>query len=110
MNTSRWNRGRWNRGPRLPSLLLLGFVAAALIGNVVLMWQTISAERTQREQANRTNSVLLALRDVSRTAVNAETGQRGYFITVDRRYLGPYIAAREQYPVAISVKRDRTTS
>ena len=97
MNTSRWNRGRWNRGPRLPSLLLLGFVAAALIGNVVLMWQTISAERTQREQANRTNSVLLALRDVSRTAVNAETGQRGYFITVDRRYLGPYIAAREQY-------------
>ncbi len=61
------------------------------------MWQTISAERSQRDQATRTNQVLLALRDISRTAVNGETGQRGYFITLDRRYLAPYIAANEQY-------------
>ena len=88
---------RWRRGPQLPSLLLFGFVAAALIGGVMLMWQTISAERSQRDQAARTNQVLLALRDVSRTAVNGETGQRGYFITLDRRYLAPYLTAREQY-------------
>ncbi len=95
-NSIIWPRS-WARGPRGSSLLLLGVVAAALIGNVMLMWQTITAERSQREQADRTNSVLLALRDISRTATNAETGQRGYFITVDRRYLAPYIAAREQY-------------
>lgn len=89
--------GRWRSGPHLRTLLLLAFVAAALIGGVGLMWQTINTERLQRAQAVRTNAVLLALRDVNRTAVNGETGQRGYFITLDRRYLAPYTAAREQY-------------
>lgn len=90
-------RSRWSRGPRLPSLVLLAFVALSLIGGVMLMWQTIVAERAQRAEASRTNAVLLALRDINRTAVNGETGQRGYFITLDRRYLAPYLAAREQY-------------
>ena len=94
---ARATTGRWSKGPHLRTLLLLGFVAAALIGGVGLMWQTISAERIQRAQASRTNAVLLALRDVNRTAVNGETGQRGYFITLDRRYLAPYLAAREQF-------------
>lgn len=88
---------RWRTGPHLRTLLLLGLVAAAMIGAVVLMWQTIDAERSQRAQASRTNAVLLALHDLSRTMVNAETGQRGYFITLDRRYLSPYVMAREQY-------------
>ena len=88
---------RWRKGPHLRTLLLLAFVAAALIGGVGLVWQTISTERLQRAQATRTNAVLLALRDVSRTAVNGETGQRGYYITLDRRYLAPYTAARELY-------------
>jgi len=88
---------RWRKGPHLRTLLLLAFVAAAMIGAVGLVWQTIDAERSQRAQAGRTNAVLLALHDLSRTAVNAETGQRGYFITLDRRYLAPYMVAREQY-------------
>lgn len=88
---------RWREGPHLRSLLLLALVGAALLGGVVLMWRTVNAERAQRAQASRTNAVLLALRDINRTATNGETGQRGYFITLDRRYLGPYLAAREQY-------------
>lgn len=88
---------RWRQGPGLTTLLLLGLVAAALIGGVTLMWQTILSERSQREQATRTNAVLMALRDISRTAVNAETGQRGYMISLDRRYLAPYVVARQQY-------------
>jgi two-component sensor histidine kinase len=86
-----------HRGPGLPTLLLLAFVAAALIGSVALTWQTVAAERSQRAQAERTNAVLVAVRDILSTATNAETGQRGYFITLDRRYLGPYLVAREQY-------------
>jgi two-component sensor histidine kinase len=88
---------RWKTGPHFRTLLLLALVATALLGGVVLMWQTIEAERAQRAQATRTNAVLLALRDVSRTATNGETGQRGYFITLDRRYLAPFLVAREQY-------------
>jgi two-component sensor histidine kinase/CHASE3 domain sensor protein len=81
----------------LPTLLLLGFVAAALIGAVALVWQTVAAERSQRAQAARTNAVLIAVRDIIRTATNGETGQRGYFITLDRRYLAPYVVAQAQY-------------
>lgn len=88
------------------SLALLGVVAAALIGGIVLMWSTVNLERAQRAQATRTNAVLLALRDISRTATNGETGQRGYFITLDRRYLAPYLAAREQYRPAIARLRE----
>ncbi|MBC2653194.1 CHASE3 domain-containing protein [Novosphingobium flavum] len=93
---------RWRRGPGLATLALLAFIAAALIGAVGLMAQTIMAERHQREQAARTNAVLMALRDVSRTAVNGETGQRGYLITLDRRYLAPYLVARRQYRANIA--------
>lgn len=86
-----------HRGPRLATLVLLGFVAAALIGAVALTLQTVRVERSQRAQAIRTNAVLVAVRDILRTATNGETGQRGYFITLDRRYLAPYLVAREQH-------------
>jgi len=92
----------WRTALEWRSLLLLGVVAAALIGGIVLMWSTVNVERAQRAQATRTNAVLLALRDISRTATNGETGQRGYFITLDQRYLAPYLAAREQYRPAIA--------
>lgn len=98
---------RWGRRSRVPGLILFGLVSLALISAVVLMWQTISSERSQRAQAGRTNSVLLALHDLSRTTVNAETGQRGYFITLDQRYLAPYAIAREQYRPMIANLRQR---
>ena len=96
----------WRTALEWRSLLLLGVVAAALIGGIVLMWSTVNVERAQRAQASRTNAVLLALRDISRTATNGETGQRGYFITLDRRYLSPYLAARQQYRPAIARLRE----
>lgn len=88
---------RWFRRVRFSTLSLLGIVAAALIGGVMLMGQTIIAERAHRAQATRTNAVLIALRDLARTTVNGETGQRGYFISLDRRYLAPYALAHSQY-------------
>ena len=33
---------------------------------------------------------------VNRAALSGETGQRGYLITLDRRYLAPYLTGREQ--------------
>jgi two-component sensor histidine kinase/CHASE3 domain sensor protein len=104
--TLRTRAARWKSGPHLRTLAVLALVAAALIGGVVLMWQTIDTERNQRAQAARTNAVMLALRDVSRTATNGETGQRGFFITLDRRYLSPYLVAREQYRPALARLRN----
>jgi two-component sensor histidine kinase len=79
------------------SVAMFALVAAALIGSVVLIYNTIEAERRARDQVQTTREILEELRDINRAAINAETGQRGYFITLDRRYLGPYLAARETY-------------
>lgn len=82
-------------------------VAAALIGAIFLIFQTIEAERAQRAQVVRTNAILQELANVSRAAVNAETGQRGYLITLDRRYLTPYHLGREQHRPTIERLRER---
>ena len=64
-----------------------------MFATLFLVYQT---EREQREQVRLTVEVLEELRQVSRSAISGETGQRGYLITLDRRYLAPYQAGREQ--------------
>ena len=88
------------------SFALLAFVALSLIAGLFLVYQTIEAERAQREQVRKTDAVLLQLRNVSRAARNAETGERGYLITLDRRYLDPYREGRERIGPAIAALRD----
>jgi two-component sensor histidine kinase len=94
-------RNRRKVGLPLVNLILFTLVAIALVGAVVLIFNTIEAERQTREQARETGKIVLELRNIGRIATNAETGQRGYFITLDQRYLDPYRAAREQYQPAI---------
>ena len=65
------------------------------------MFQTVEAERRQRAQVARTGDVLFELRQVTRAALNGETGQRGYLLTLDRRYLEPYVAAKSEYRQAL---------
>lgn len=71
-----------------------------------LVFQTIEAERAEREQVRRTSEVLMELRNINRAALNAETGQRGYLLTLDRRYLEPYLMGREQYGPALDRLRN----
>ncbi|MBO9512169.1 CHASE3 domain-containing protein [Erythrobacter sp. A6_0] len=88
------------------NVTLLALMALAMIGLIVVAFQTIESERAEREQVERTNDILLELRNVSSAAVNAETGQRGYLITLDRRYLESYLFGREQ--IDPSLRRLRT--
>lgn len=87
---------------RLPlrpgALIALAVMALALVGGVTLILSTIRAEQAHRAQAARSNELIVLLRDLARDTVNAETGQRGYFITLDRRYLTPYQAADLRVP------------
>ncbi|MDD3800303.1 MAG: CHASE3 domain-containing protein, partial [Novosphingobium sp.] len=85
----------------LPNLALFVLVAVSLIGAVILIISTIDAERDERAQMRRTSDILLELRNVGHAAINAETGERGYFITLDKRYLAPYRLGREQYRPAL---------
>lgn len=88
--------------PGALGLLLFAVVAAALLATVMLLFSTVEAERIQRDQVNRTTAILLSMAEVERMAVNGETGQRGYFITADRRYLEPYEFGRDRAPQALA--------
>ncbi len=96
--------------PRLPgkrrrllsALLVLVAMALGILLSVLLVWSTLSKERAERVQTARYAEVVSALRDINRAALNAETGQRGYFITLDRRYLASYQFGRDLYPRAIA--------
>src|SRR5690606_17733606 len=79
------------------NLAVLGLIAFALFAGLFLVFQTIEAERAERQQVQRTSEILMELRNINRAALNAETGQRGYLLTLDRRYLEPYLVGREQY-------------
>ena len=87
---------------RTGNLIALSAVALSLFFAVLLIFQTVEAERSERAQARRTSQVLAELVNINRAVLNGETGQRGYLITYDRRYLGPYRVAREQYGPALS--------
>jgi two-component sensor histidine kinase len=87
---------------RSGNLIAFGLVAASLLGAVLLIFQTVEAERTERAQARRTSEVLAELTNINRAILNGETGQRGYLLTLDERYLGPYRLAKEQYGPALA--------
>lgn len=83
------------------NVALLTVIALAMLATLFLAYQTVEAERAQREQVERTVDLLEELRLVNRAALNGETGQRGYLITLDRRYLAPYQMGREQIDPAL---------
>ncbi|WP_127612310.1 sensor histidine kinase [Croceicoccus ponticola] len=94
------NRGLKGRR-RFSALLVFVLTAVGLVVSLMLVWSTINSERAQRQQASRTSEIMTALRDIDRAATNAETGQRGYFITLDQRYLASYEFGRTLYPRAV---------
>ncbi|MFN3469466.1 MAG: sensor histidine kinase [Novosphingobium sp.] len=92
---------------RIPTLALFGVVALALLGTFTLILTTVEAERVQRAQAARTSGILAALDEIVRATITGETGQRGFFITSDTRYLAPYHQGRAQYDAALERLRTR---
>lgn len=90
------------------ALLALAVMALGLVGGVALILSTIRTEQAHRAEAARSNGLIVLLRDLSRDTVNAETGERGYFITLDRRYLAPYEAASLRYPEVLGRLKDLT--
>ena len=76
------------------ALVALTALAMALL--IMLAIRTIEVERVGRAQAERTSEIISELRDISRSALNGETGQRGYMLSFDRRYLAPYYTGRDR--------------
>ncbi|MGE5952457.1 MAG: CHASE3 domain-containing protein, partial [Qipengyuania vulgaris] len=93
-------------GLRMSNAAVLLFIGAAMLGLIFLVYQTVEAERMQRERSELTSQILEELERVDTAAVNGETGQRGYIITLDRRYLEPFRQGREQIEPALRRLRE----
>ncbi len=87
-------------------MAVLTLIALTLLAGLFLVARTIEVERTHREQVRRTGEVLLALREVRNVTLNAETGQRGYLLTLDDRYLEPYRDSRARIGPAVERVRE----
>ncbi|RYF08392.1 MAG: response regulator [Comamonadaceae bacterium] len=79
----------------MPWRLLAGFVLAALATSVMALF-TYQSQLQRQEAVGRMNAAVESisqLQAVLNTLKNAETGQRGYLLTGEERYLEPYNAA-----------------
>ena len=95
-------RKGWRRtAPGVASLALFALVAASLLAAMVLIFSTVRAERAERVQVAQTREVIEVLGEIVTATLNAETGQRGYIITLDRRYLAPFQLGAASYPAAM---------
>ncbi|MBB3861936.1 two-component sensor histidine kinase [Novosphingobium hassiacum] len=97
----------WQRAPRIPTLALFAVVALALLGTFALILTTVEAERSQRQQAARTSGILASIDEIVRSTISGETGQRGYFITSDSRYLAPYLDGQRRYTFELARLREQ---
>ena len=82
----------------LGGVVLLLCIAAVIALNVA----NVERLRAQAGWVERSNAVSAALEGVLAELADAETGQRGYLITGDERYLEPYNVASKEVPSAIT--------
>ncbi|GGK70543.1 chemotaxis protein [Planomonospora parontospora subsp. parontospora] len=87
---ARWN---WTIGRRLTAGFVAALVMMGVIGAVSYS-NTVDLVENEKWVAH-THQVLNKLDGVLSTLKDAETGQRGYLITAEESYLGPYTEAKK---------------
>ncbi len=70
-----------------------GLAFCLLVGTALLLNFNLVRVREARDLVRITNEILQASAELETQVINAETGQRGYLLTGERRYLQPYEAA-----------------
>jgi signal transduction histidine kinase/CHASE3 domain sensor protein len=77
------------------ALALATTVAAAF----AILLSAVQDQAVATRDEGRSERILYALHDLERTVLNLETGQRGFVITGDERFLAPWDESRRAYPV-----------
>jgi methyl-accepting chemotaxis protein len=85
---------RWSIGKKIGSGFGLALIALTLVGAV--SYDSTSKLIDSAQWVRHTNDVLKGLDELLSGMKDAETGQRGYVITGEARYLEPYQGAREE--------------
>lgn len=96
------------RTARTINAALVALTALAMVLVVMLAIRTVEVERRQRAQAQLTSDILDELRDIRLSALAGDSGQRGYLLSLDRRYLAPYFAGRDQLEPSLRRLRQLT--
>ncbi|MBL8894688.1 MAG: CHASE3 domain-containing protein, partial [Rhizobiales bacterium] len=87
-------------------LVVAGLIVLAIVA-ALIAWLTLSIDRTAISSRRLLDwreagyQIMTALQD-------AETGQRGYLLTNDKAYLGPYESALERLPTRLQALRELT--
>jgi PAS domain S-box-containing protein len=78
-------------------IYLTGIIALILIG--IATYSSFQSVLERNKLLNYSNEVIRTSEKVESFIKDAETGQRGYFITSDKAYLAPYETSRDSLPV-----------
>ena len=93
-----WVRNLSVRLQTIPRAWLLGVMTALLVGIGLLLVQSSMAQHAARDGALAEADAQMALDSLGQSLTDAETGQRGYLLTLDPAYLEPYNRAVKQLP------------
>src|SRR5580658_8000297 len=83
-----------------PALLLLAFAVVLLIG--LLSYRGTTAFGRHANQMEATQRLVTGIDALRSSVTDAETGQRGFLLTGDDRYLAPYRQALADIPVLLT--------
>ncbi|MDA0184187.1 response regulator [Solirubrobacter phytolaccae] len=89
------------RSLRGPILAALGLIAIVVAGMFALMFMSVRALDTVSKAQRRTTAMTQATFQLERTAVDLETGVRGYMLTDDVKFLEPYQHGRQLLAVRL---------
>jgi methyl-accepting chemotaxis protein WspA len=82
---------KWTVGTKIGAGFALALIAVVVIG--VVSYRGTNEILKSTDARKHTHAVLLGIKDFVSLMKDAETGQRGYIITGDAKYLEPYQAA-----------------
>jgi len=97
--------GRSLRGPAARVGMAVATGGVVMAAGVGLILSGVVSLRDSASTTLRSTSLLVRVIAVERSAVDAETGLRGYVITASRRFLGPLDAAERAMPNEIAALR-----
>jgi signal transduction histidine kinase len=87
-----------NRLPRRRYILFLFAALVVLVGFVALLWRDWVIFQASSHRVVELRNAVVEEDQFLALLVNAETGQRGYLLTGNQRYLQPYLDAVAEYP------------
>ncbi|MBR1120316.1 CHASE3 domain-containing protein [Bradyrhizobium lablabi] len=94
----------WLNNLRLSVKLSLVFTAICLVVGIssAMIYRSLGVMRATEKMTVHTYEVLEQLNAIVSGMVNSETGVRGYLVSADAGFLGPYEAGQKQYNAAVA--------